>query len=186
SLSGRSLTGIYDHSNATAENRDRRADKNFKVTLERPMLDVLDVQAHHLIEGEAITSTHLPQASHARQYIETAAVPVLIHFDFVENGRARTDYAHFAAQHVDDLRQLVDAETSKESAQPCNSPILSDLEEHLLAARERPAFPNPLACVVAMRLVAGSGPHGAELEQLERLTVHSGAELPEQNRPPVD
>ena len=51
SFEDRSRPGCHDHSETvSAQNRDRRAGQNLKVACQRPMLDVFDVHAHHLIE----------------------------------------------------------------------------------------------------------------------------------------
>ena len=79
------------------------------------MVDVLHVEVHPLLESDLVAAAHLPEAGEARAHREPAALPRLVLRHFAGQGRPRTDDAHFAAQHVDELRELVDAELADEA-----------------------------------------------------------------------
>jgi hypothetical protein len=75
---------------------------------------------------------------------------------------ARTHQRHVAAQHVPQLRQLVQAGAAQDLADTGDAVIGGDIPR-----------------VVAV----GVDPHGAELQQLERMAVLADPDLAEQHRP---
>jgi hypothetical protein len=79
--------------------------------------------------------------------------------------RARAHDRHLAAQHVEELRQLLEAGAADEAAQRRHARIaLAHLPER------------------AGAVLAGFGPHGPELENLDHLAVAAIALLAEQDR----
>src|SRR5580704_18896085 len=98
----------------------------------------------------------------------------LVLFDFVGQRRARPDQAHLAANHVDELRQLIDTEAAQPAPDGRDALVPIELEYRLAVlswTRRAGAGANPLADELPMHQVIGFGPHGAELEHLERTAV---------------
>ena len=54
-------------------------------------------------------------------------MPCLVGGQFIGNGRARTDQRHFALQHIDELRKLVETGSPQDLAHACNSFIVGKL-----------------------------------------------------------
>jgi len=50
----------------------------FDIQPERALIDVLDVEAHPLVERDGAAAADLPQAGNARPAAEVAALPVII------------------------------------------------------------------------------------------------------------
>src|SRR2546423_727280 len=65
--------------------------EDLQISLERPVLEVIDVELHHLIEAEAIPPRNLPEARDAGWTLKTSAMPISIDLDLIRNGRARSD-----------------------------------------------------------------------------------------------
>src|SRR5438552_19094424 len=81
---------------------------------ERGRSGVLIVEANHFIEGRAATASHLPESRDPRlDFDDTARVPRFVLVHFVLNRRSRSDERHVPAQHVPQLRQLVEARSAK-------------------------------------------------------------------------
>src|SRR5438105_4869532 len=75
-----------------------------------PVLDVEEIQPQVILEIEFAPSAHLPQAGDAGRDLEALHLPVLVPIDLVRQGWSRTHQAHLALQHVQELRELVEAE----------------------------------------------------------------------------
>src|SRR5438105_5954687 len=78
------------------------AHQNLQVEPQRAALDVLEVEAHPLLESNAGAAADLPQAGEPGRGGEAAELPGLVLRHFAWNRRARPDQAHLAAQHVDE------------------------------------------------------------------------------------
>ena len=99
------------------------------------VLRVAKVEAHHLVERRAAAAGDLPETGDARLGFEhAAAVPGLVLLDLVRQRRPRADERHVAAQHVPELRQLVEARLAQNASDRRDARIVGQLE-HLLAAR---------------------------------------------------
>ena len=129
--------------------------------------------------------------------------------------RPRADQAHLAAQHVDELGQLVDAQGAQPAAERCDAGIVPDLEDRpvgfVAAPRARPAAPG--IGLHGPELVAAKAPlaqpdapgrieHGAGRGELDRQSDdghegrgederhgghhHVGAALEQPGRPAMD
>src|SRR5205814_7364380 len=124
-------------------------------------------------ERYARRAEHLPEAGHARHEVEAAALPAVDAAILVGHERPRPDEAHLAANHVDELGQLVQIGAAKEAAHTRDAWVLGHLEEALgaLVARHE------------LRLHrVGAVVHRAELEDPEGLAVAADAPLAEQDR----
>ena len=86
----------------------------FRSKSERPLIDVLQVHSHPVIEANVASTIHLPKASHPWLDAKTAFVPLQIDaLDIPHRQGSWTNETHVAFEHVDELRQLIDAETSQ-------------------------------------------------------------------------
>ena len=70
----------------------------------------------------------LPRAGHARREVQAAAVAALDAGVLVEHQRARADEAHVAAEHVDELRHLVERVAAQEASDARDPRVVRDLE----------------------------------------------------------
>src|SRR3954451_11266854 len=82
--------------------------EDHEVERQRPVLDVADVDPHRVVPREVGPAADLPEPGEARLDQEAAmhVVAVLLHLGLQR--RPRADQRHVPAQHVDQLRQLVD------------------------------------------------------------------------------
>src|SRR3990172_4670089 len=118
------------------------------------MLQVLDVEAHAVVEIDVAPSAHLPEAGDSREDLETLRVPQIVGVR-AERSRSRPYETHVAPQHVQDLRHLVEAGLAQEGAEPRDAGIVRDLEI------------GPRQAVYARELrleLRGVHDHGAELD----------------------
>ena len=78
---------------------------------------VAQVEAHHLVERRAAAAGHLPQAGDPGLASSTRRqCQRLVLLDLVRERRPRSDERHVAAQHVPELRQLVEAGLAQDAA----------------------------------------------------------------------
>src|SRR5205809_5805847 len=114
--------GSFDHGR-------NRLHQDLQVEPERPLIDVLHVQLHPLIKAEIAASVDLPETGDTWPDTEASPVPVLIETVIVAQGQGPRAYkAHVASQHVDELRQLVNAGLPEEPTKLSDSGIVPDLE----------------------------------------------------------
>ncbi|KAG0773304.1 hypothetical protein G6F22_014986 [Rhizopus arrhizus] len=154
---------------AARPSRHGRAGDDQQVHPERPVLDVVDVvldAVAHLAQrvrlppepvdlGPARNARLDPVAHHV------ALHQVLVHFVVLQRVRAGPDDGHVAHQHVQELRQLIQAGAPQEAADAGNAGIVAG------RLRDR-----------AMFLMHG---HGAELVDVEHLAVHAQPRLGKEN-----
>ena len=87
-----------------------RLQENLQVEEGRTVAGIAQIQPHHVIEFHAAATIHLPEPGDSRPGFEqTAAMPRGIHFHLIRQRRTRSDQRHFSAQHIDQLRQFVEA-----------------------------------------------------------------------------
>ena len=99
-----------------------------QVEPERPALDVVKVQLDPAVEVIVAPGGDLPQAGDPRLDRQPAPVPERVTGDFAGQWRPRADQTHLALQHVPQLRQLIQARPTQESAGPGEARIFGDLE----------------------------------------------------------
>src|SRR5215831_2462200 len=154
------------------DDRDRRQ-QNPQVERERPLVDVLQIHSHPLVEVHRAPATRLPQSTQAGAHGEASTLHALDPARLVQRQRSRADEAHLALDHVEQLRQLVHAVAPDETAEPGSTGIVTDLENravHLVEMQQ----------LASSRL--GVGNHRAELVHLEGPTVKVTAHLTEDDR----
>src|SRR5664279_6221677 len=110
-----------------AQDGQRGARDDLDVEPHRPVLDVVEVQPHEVVEAERRAPGDLPEARDARQHAVAAAVPGLEALVVAQRQRARADEAHLAAQHVPELGQLVDREAAQDAADRRDAGVVADL-----------------------------------------------------------
>src|SRR5439155_21650223 len=143
-----------------------RAREDLQVDERRAVLDVPDVEFDPLVPGEARPAVDLSPAGQAGLDLEPAALPGRVAPDLVGERRARADHAHVAADHVPELRQLVDRQAAQRPAG---------------AGDARIAMVDSGAGALAL----GPDDHRPELEQLELGAVPADPLLPVEHRASV-
>src|SRR3954470_8769114 len=102
------LLGSYRSICASAvQDHGDRADKQFDVAPERPVVHVQVVERHHLREWDVTATEDLPKSGDPRQEVETVALPPDNVLVLVEDQRTGADEAHLSTQHIQKLGQLV-------------------------------------------------------------------------------
>src|SRR5690349_4335845 len=79
-----------------------------QVESERLALDVLEVELNSLIPGDRIPAPDLGKAGHARPYRQASHLSVVVTLDLITECGSRTNQAHIAPQHVEDLREFIE------------------------------------------------------------------------------
>src|ERR1700716_2071471 len=109
-----SLSPITRYSLARSSPRQHRRngfEKNLEIENRRPRVDVLEIHRHPAVEVHLVAAGNLPQTGDPRAHRESPPLPRLVARDFLGKRGAGTDEAHVAADHVPELRQLVDRKT---------------------------------------------------------------------------
>ena len=106
-----------------------------EVQPDRPALEIQEVEPHEVVEVELGAAGDLPQAGDARQHEVALLVPVLELLEVALRQRPRPDERHLPAQHVDELRELVERVAPQHAPDARLARVLADLEQR--AARPR-------------------------------------------------
>src|SRR5579871_6328950 len=109
---------------ATREHRGDRPDNDLYVPPQRHRVDVEQVQFHPVLESDVAAPIDLPETRQARLDGQATALPRRVALDLAWNGRARPYDAHVTAQHVVELRQLVQAELAQPLADAGQAGVL--------------------------------------------------------------
>lgn len=148
--------------------------QDHQISHERPVLHVVEVQPHGVLPGEVRPAADLPEAGDAGLHEEAAPDPVLVLCRLPVQRRAGTDQGHAAGEHIEELRQLIEAESAEEPPEPGHAGVVAHLEEDGV----------PGIAVASLELVEtalGIGDHRTELQHLERLSVQAESGLLEQH-----
>src|SRR5512133_1732529 len=76
---------------ALGEHRRRGLEEDRDVEPDRPVLEVVEVEPHEIVEREVAAAGDLPQAGHAREHVVAAAVPRLEALVVADGERTRAD-----------------------------------------------------------------------------------------------
>src|SRR5271166_5504711 len=88
----------------------RRLQQNLDVPQQGPGTRIVEVHPHHVVKLDATAAFHLPQACNARLHcVHSAAVPNVVSGILIRDRRPRTNQGHLAYEHVEELRQFVQA-----------------------------------------------------------------------------
>src|SRR5207302_1647061 len=99
---------------------------------ERPVLDVVEVEAYGVVPGLVFAATHLPQTGDP-WLDEMPAMLVVDECRALDGQRARADERHLAAQDVDQLGQLVERGLSEQPPDPSHPWIGPYFEQQTVA-----------------------------------------------------
>ena len=102
---------------AAGKHNVHRLKQDLNIAPQGPVIDILDVQLDDFFKIlDVAAAADLPQAGDAGFHGQAALVVALVLLIFVQRRRAGANQAHIAAQHVKELRQLVDAGLADELA----------------------------------------------------------------------
>ena len=126
------------------------------------MRDIAQIPLNALVPAHYVAAFHLRQPGHARPDAEAAQLPRVVPLHLVGQRGPGADQAHFAAQHIDELRQFVGGEPAQDPAGPGDPGLI---RQYLAGWRGHR--------------------HRAQFEQDERLAAAAGTHLAEQDGAPV-
>src|SRR6202049_620711 len=99
--------------------------QDFEIHPQRPLVDVFHVQLHPFFERDGVAAVDLPEARNPWADTEAATLPVLIKSLVITHGkRPRAYQAHVAFQHVEKLRELINAGLPQKLADACDARIV--------------------------------------------------------------
>ena len=87
-----------------SENNEDRFEQNLQVHQEAAVVDVVKIQQYHIFEEHLTSAGHLPESRNTGPYNRSLLVPILVDVIFVRQAGTGPDEAHFAPQHIDELR----------------------------------------------------------------------------------
>src|SRR5450631_508869 len=156
---------------ATSQHGAGGLPQDHEVNSRRPVLHVVEVEAHGLFPRQIRATADLPKTGHARPHEQA---PPHIVPGLLDTGRqrARADKRHLTEQHVHQLRKLVEGVAPQEPAHRCHPIIDGVFREHatrLVAIRRNQC----IECVICAL------PHRAELVNREERTATARPLLPE-------
>src|SRR5450759_226477 len=158
---------------ARADHRAGRLPHDVQVALQRPGLHVLQVEAHHVVERQVTAPADLPEPGDARQHDVPPPVPFFHELAVSQRQRARSDKAHVALEHTEELGQLVEAQTPQDATDPCDARIVTHLEQHAVG------FVELLQGALGL---PGVMDHGAKLVEVEGPLTDADALVNEEHR----
>ena len=133
---------------------------NFQIEKNRPVLEIEQVHRDHLVEGRFIFTVYLPVSGQPRKTVYTFPLPRLVMSKFIWRARPRTNQAHFTANHVEDLRQLIQAACTQKSAKRGEARIADSIQ-----LRHWTIDPDQFSQVVFVRLCLSPNVHRSELPE---------------------
>src|ERR1017187_10620677 len=92
------------------------AGEDFEVEPEGPVVDILEVEFHPLVEADLVAAADLPDAGEAGLHGEAAAMPRIVVLDLAGDGRTGTNEAHVPAENIPELGKLVNAGAAQETS----------------------------------------------------------------------
>src|SRR5674476_1128865 len=95
--------------------------------MERPVVDVVEVQSHRVLPTEVRAATHLPGPGDARLDFETPADPRVVLNGFDRQAGTRPDQRHIAFDHIEELRKFIERGPAQQPACPRGSWVLGHL-----------------------------------------------------------
>src|SRR3989454_1033672 len=164
----------------------RSSEKNLEIEPERPRPRVLEVETHHVVEWEAASPAHLPEAGDPGLHVQQApAVPDVVGLELVRDRGARADHRHLPSQDIEKLWKLVQAGLPQEPPGTRQSRIRGDLVDVAIRSgcTRADVSPDESFDVVHVdpRIIAGV--HGAELQAREGDAILADSLLAKQDGP---
>ena len=162
-----------------------RREEDLDVGPEGARPGVPEIEAHHLVEGRAAAPDHLPESREPRLGLEDPApMPGLVLLELVRKRGSWPDQRHIPAEHVPQLRQLVEARVAKEASDRRDPWIVGEFEESVLAGLvDLAARLDERADELLMEPVVSVRVHRSELEHREGLHHLPDPHLSEKDRP---
>src|SRR6202049_759519 len=157
----------------SVEHSRKRLPQHHEVHHYRPVLDVEQVKPHRFLPREFGAATDLPEPGHPRLEQHPPARVVAVLFHLAWQGRPRTDQGHLPAQHVPELRQLVQRMAPYSAPRRRHPRVLADLEEHPVGVMEVPEV---------VLFLLGADSHGPEFPHPESLAMDADTFLPVEHR----
>src|SRR5579859_1758657 len=111
------------------DDRGQRLGEDRDVEPDRPVLQVVEVEPHEIVEAELDSARDLPQPGHAGKHAVALTMPVLELDVVAQRQRPRTHERHLSAEHVQNLRQLVDRVAPQDTTDTGHSRVVLDLEQ---------------------------------------------------------
>src|SRR5438876_232036 len=178
-----SLRGVASAGAFSRNDGGRCREQDLDVCPERARPCVPEVETHHLVERRTAAAGDLPQSGNPGLYVEkAAAVPRLVLLELVGNRWPRADERHVSAQHVPELRQLVEAAVPEKASDRRDPWIVGELEDFGLTRLALAARIDEPRDVLLMELLVHVHVHRPKLENLERFHPLADAHLLEKYR----
>ena len=137
------------------------------------LVDVKQVEVNPLVEANLVAVlSRLPVARNTWLHEQTLALVRSVEVCLSPECGTRTYNAHVTKEHIEELRQLVDAGLPDEMTNPRDSGVVLDLEDRTVLLVKVLELGQALLCVRV---------HRAELEHLEGLLVLAHALLHEED-----
>src|SRR5258708_39550316 len=102
--------------------------QNLGIQKRAPIIYILEIQLHVLLERRISACRYLPEAGNSRKSFQTAQVFQLILIIVVNRVRPGADHAHVALEHIKDLGKFVNTELAKDNTYARNAGIIGNLE----------------------------------------------------------
>src|SRR5439155_15275195 len=112
------------------QNNGNRPAENLQVKPQRPVVDVFQIQPHPICEiMHIVAAADLPETSQPRLDAQAPTMRQVVESsDFIDRQRPRAHQAHFAADHIHQLRKFVDAVFADKPADGRDARIVAQLE----------------------------------------------------------
>src|SRR5579883_548028 len=150
------------------------------VPADRPVLHIGAVERHPAVVSRVVAAADLPGTGQPGADLKVEMGVRAVHRDLVDDDRSRADDAHVAAQHVDQLGKLVQAELAQHRPDDRDARIVLEL-----ARRDPFALRIGASLQVATKHLVAIGNHGAELQAMERLPSVSDPRVAIENGAPI-
>ena len=138
---------------------------------------VADVEVNHLLKCSIILTAHLPQPGKTRHGLKTGAVLRTVLLVLIRDAWPWPDQAHFAAEHIEYLRQLI------QTGCPQQYPNLQNARVRSIEFLHGRVGINELCEVLLMTSSFRGMLHGPKLETHEAFTLQTNSFLAEKDGP---
>src|SRR5258708_24818789 len=132
--------------------------KDAQVQAQTPVFDVGKVKMHVEFERQTIPRRNLPETRDPGFNVKAPELVKFVMVDVVDRMRTRPNQAHLLAQHIPELRQLIEAVAADNSTDTGDSGVVVDLEDRALSL---------IAGTQVFLELCGVGDHGAKLVATE-------------------
>lgn len=155
------------------DHHPNRSEHDLQISEQAAMLNIINIQLHHIHKSHMIAPAHLPQAGTTRFDQQALLIVIGVLLVFAWQTRTWADQAHRTIQDVPQLRQFIDGDLANDLTHFRHPRIVFHLEHcafDFVLGDQR--FQSGL-CVSR---------HGAEFVHPKQLAASSNAHLREENR----